>query len=213
MEFWLSEQLTDALIRLGAAWCLVGLWLLTVAYVFWDARRRRLPDGQVARWLLVAALPFVGLILYLMVRRGRAERPDRVTRVRGQMHGVEEPQRDGRTLSTVPAGFWKSSGSAPAGAPFTLDVLEGPYAGAQFRLARLPARVGRTGDCQIKLNDDLAVSRRHAELYREAGEVRLRDLGSTHGTFLNGYRIDDQPLLDGDTIQIGHSVFIVNERS
>ncbi|HSM59113.1 MAG TPA: FHA domain-containing protein [Candidatus Sulfomarinibacteraceae bacterium] len=206
----MSEQLTDALIRLGAAWCLVGLWLLTVAYVFWDARRRRLSDRQVARWMLVAALPFVGFLYYLVARRRqRAGRSDRVTLVRRS----DEPPREGRTLSTVPAAFWKTSGGDSADIPLTLDVLEGPHAGAQFRLARFPARVGRTGDCQINLKEDLAVSRQHAELYRESGEVRLRDLGSTHGTFLNGYRVDDQPLLDGDTIQIGHTVFIVNERS
>lgn len=206
----MSEQLTDALIRLGAAWCLVGLWLLTVAYVFWDARRRRLPDRQVARWMLIAALPFVGFLYYLVARRRqRAERSDRVTLVRR----AEESQREGRTLSTVPAAFWKTPGGASAESPLTLDVLEGPHAGAQFRLSRFPARVGRTGDCQVTLKEDLAVSRQHAELYRESGEVRLRDLGSTHGTFLNGYRVDDQPLLDGDTIQIGHTVFIVNERS
>lgn len=204
----MSEQLVDALLPLALVWCLVGLWLLTVAYVFWDARQRRWPDREVARWMLIAAIPFVGFLLYLRARRDRRQGADRVTLVRG----YEEVEREGDTMGTIPAEFWRSPDAPPSPYALTLVALEGPYAGSQFEVDQFPARVGRTAQCRICLQEDLAVSRRHAELYQVGDELRLRDMDSTHGTFLNGERIKDQPLIDGDTLQIGNSIFVINER-
>lgn len=52
---------------------------------------------------------------------------------------------------------------------------------------------------------DPTVSRRHAEIVRSADGWRLRDLGSSNGTELNGIRlIGDRALREGDTISLGH---------
>lgn len=61
--------------------------------------------------------------------------------------------------------------------------------------------IGRSGD-GIVLGSPL-VSRRHAELVREGEQHRIRDLGSTNGTLVNGRRIRERVLVSGDVIRIG----------
>ena len=50
---------------------------------------------------------------------------------------------------------------------------------------------------------DPAISRRHAEIRWESGRHVLRDLGSTHGTFVNGRLCHERLLEHGDHIQLG----------
>jgi hypothetical protein len=83
-----------------------------------------------------------------------------------------------------------------------LVVKRGPNAGSKFVLESDLTRVGRHPDSDIFL-DDITVSRRHAEFIRQAGEYRVRDVGSLNGTYLNRERIDDAPLFSGDEVQIG----------
>ena len=63
--------------------------------------------------------------------------------------------------------------------------------------------LGRETGCDIQLLD-LKLSRRHARLDVSAQGVRLCDLGSRNGTFLNGRQITEAWLSHGDTFQIGH---------
>jgi pSer/pThr/pTyr-binding forkhead associated (FHA) protein len=63
------------------------------------------------------------------------------------------------------------------------------------------------------------VSRRHAEIYAEAGAWRVRDLGSTNGVFMkrvgeSGYspRLQEPgDLKDGDEIAFGNVVFVFRQ--
>lgn len=54
-------------------------------------------------------------------------------------------------------------------------------------------RIGRDPACDLVL-DHPSVSRRHAELYFDAGQWRLRDLGSKNGSFADGAPVADHPL-------------------
>src|SRR5262245_48559023 len=47
------------------------------------------------------------------------------------------------------------------------------------------------------------ISRSHAELIRVGADYLLRDLGSTNGSFVNGARVAEQMLNDGDTLRFG----------
>ena len=79
----------------------------------------------------------------------------------------------------------------------------GGRAGESFRPAGERTRIGRSPDCEIFL-DDVTVSRRHAVISNESGdEIRIEDLGSLNGTFLNRKRIENGILTDGDELQIG----------
>ena len=71
--------------------------------------------------------------------------------------------------------------------------------------------LGRHRTCGRVFADD-TVSRRHAELRRQAIGWTLRDLGSTNGTWLNGARISgDVRVVDGDEIRLGAMPLIVRE--
>ena len=64
--------------------------------------------------------------------------------------------------------------------------------------------VGRSRTCGLALPGADA-SRRHAEILGTGKGFRLRDLGSTNGTFVNGERVEEVELRPGDRIQIGGS--------
>jgi hypothetical protein len=78
------------------------------------------------------------------------------------------------------------------------------YAGVRHEVEHPVLTVGRGRDCDITI-DDPSVSRRHAELRREAAGYTIVDLGSTNGTQLNGAKIDQAALADGDRITVGQT--------
>lgn len=69
------------------------------------------------------------------------------------------------------------------------------------RLQEGATRMGRAEDNEVVLSD-VGVSRRHAQVYVSRGEVTVEDLGSGNGTYYNGYRIQSQPVADGDEIVV-----------
>lgn len=74
------------------------------------------------------------------------------------------------------------------------------------------AEIGRMSSCDVAIGHASAVSRRHAQIEIRDGGYRLKDLGSTNGTYLNGERIESARWLSsGDRIQVGpvHLKFIV----
>jgi two-component system cell cycle response regulator len=52
------------------------------------------------------------------------------------------------------------------------------------------------------------VSRRHARVVQAGGEVRIEDLDSANGTFVNGQSIRSAALHDGDKIQMGSTTIL-----
>ena len=84
----------------------------------------------------------------------------------------------------------------------SLVVRNGPQAGVALPLSGSITRLGRHQDSDISL-DDITVSRRHAEVVRTADGYRVRDVGSLNGTYVNGQRIDEAALEQGDELQVG----------
>jgi hypothetical protein len=74
--------------------------------------------------------------------------------------------------------------------------------GERFELSAEPVVIGRLSACDISIADP-NVSRRHAEIQPRGENWVLVDLGSTNGTRVNGVRVDEHVLLDGDEITIG----------
>src|SRR5260370_40328418 len=72
-------------------------------------------------------------------------------------------------------------------------------------------RAGRLATLEIVL-DDSSVSRRHAEVRATDKGWRVRDLGSTNGTFLNGTRLNpgEWPVRPHDIIRFGNVTVVVD---
>jgi len=107
----------------------------------------------------------------------------------------------------------------------TIQGMGDPTMEVIFR-GRTICTVGRAEDCEVRLPNDmlhLDVSRHHCLLDIDPPEVRVRDLGSKNGTFVNGTKIGQrakhQPpeeadvlqmpewrVQGGDEIKVGHTV-------
>ena len=86
--------------------------------------------------------------------------------------------------------------------PAVLVVTQGPAAGSRFELSEARVTVGRHPESDIFL-DDITVSRRHAEVYRDGLVQHVKDMGSLNGTYLNSRRVEDAGLKNGDELQVG----------
>jgi pSer/pThr/pTyr-binding forkhead associated (FHA) protein len=77
-----------------------------------------------------------------------------------------------------------------------------------FSLPRTITVVGRREDCDLRI--PLAeVSRKHCRLINENDALRIEDLGSSNGTFVNGERAQEATLNAGDTVAVGPVTFVV----
>ena len=77
-----------------------------------------------------------------------------------------------------------------------------------FSLPRTITVVGRREDCDLRI--PLAeVSRKHCRIINENDTLRVEDLGSSNGTFVNGERAQEAAIGAGDTIAIGPVTFVV----
>jgi hypothetical protein len=72
--------------------------------------------------------------------------------------------------------------------------------------------LGRGTDCDLRLVDP-GVSRHHAEIRVEDGEVVLVDLGSTNGTFVNGQPVRRVALTDGTRVTLGRTTLVFRRDS
>jgi len=91
-----------------------------------------------------------------------------------------------------------------------LKVIAGPYKGRIFSFTQHDSfLIGRSRDAHLYLPDDRYFSRNHCLLEINPPRSFLRDLNSTNGTFLNGRRVTHEYLSDGDRIQCGETVLIV----
>jgi pSer/pThr/pTyr-binding forkhead associated (FHA) protein len=77
-----------------------------------------------------------------------------------------------------------------------------------FSVTRDITVIGRREDCDLRI-PLLDVSRKHCRLIKENSALRVEDLGSSNGTYLNGQRVQEAQVNPGDTVQLGPVVFIV----
>ncbi len=93
-------------------------------------------------------------------------------------------------------------GGGPDG-DLALKVLEGPMEGISFSLTKRKTSIGRSIDGDIVLQSP-DVSRNHAIIEYVDGVIRVIDLGSLNGTWVNGRQVHDWAMVrPGDIIQFG----------
>ncbi len=80
--------------------------------------------------------------------------------------------------------------------------IEGPMKGQILELSDHEINIGRHPSCQLKFPPDFnIVSRKHATITREGNRFKLTD-HSSNGTIVNGRRIKETYLKDGDVLTI-----------
>jgi serine/threonine-protein kinase len=91
-----------------------------------------------------------------------------------------------------------------------LKVIAGPHLGREFIFDQPDTfLIGRTEQAHLCLPHDRFFSRNHCLLEIAPPRVFLRDLGSTNGTFVNGKAVQSTHLRNGDRIQGGETVLLV----
>lgn len=89
----------------------------------------------------------------------------------------------------------------------TFLVLEGVDKGRVYKDLPIPVTIGREEGNGLRLNDE-RVSRFHAKVQVEDGDIILTDLDSTNGTRVNGSAIQIRRLRAGDQVSIGRSMLL-----
>jgi pSer/pThr/pTyr-binding forkhead associated (FHA) protein len=127
---------------------------------------------------------------------------DRLLRYAGALPPPPAPPPDGTRRLGSPR--------PPSPAVVIEEWLEGGTAGRVFVRGGPSVSIGRSG-CAVSLGDDPRLSQSHAELHVDvAGNVRLKDLGSSNGTYVKLPPRAERELQDGDCVRIGREVLRVS---
>ena len=91
-----------------------------------------------------------------------------------------------------------------------LLVVRGAQAGHRFSVIGGGSRLGRSGSCEIPIDDPM-LSRQHCLFDYAHGELRLTDLASTNGTFVNGEELAAKSVVlrKYDLITLGGSTDLI----
>lgn len=88
----------------------------------------------------------------------------------------------------------------------TSELLTG-----SFELRNSPMKIGRGMDCDIQLKHK-SVSRHHCIVTERDGRLRIEDLGSTYGTYLNSTQVSDAYADYGDKVRIGRIAIVYEQK-
>lgn len=83
-----------------------------------------------------------------------------------------------------------------------LVCLDSIFPLPEIGLSSFPTVIGRGGNATIRI-EDRWLSRQHCEIDQVDGRLVVRDLGSKHGTYVNGYPVTETALNPGDKLHIG----------
>ena len=118
------------------------------------------------------------------------------------------PLVDGAALTLLPVRrpVDGAPGAPREGTPLALAVAHGPDAGHRVPLTAGRLTLGRSAEADVRL-DDPRLSRVHAAVETGPDGIRIADLGSTNGTWLNERRVDREAvgLTGGATVAVGDS--------
>jgi phosphoserine phosphatase RsbU/P len=95
-----------------------------------------------------------------------------------------------------------SEGTSAAAAPASLIVVDPNGHRTRVEIQPIPFKIGRQADSHLILRDSRA-SRNHAQIVLVDGEYAVEDLGSRHGVYVNGERVERRQLRNSDRIEFG----------
>lgn len=89
--------------------------------------------------------------------------------------------------------------------PFQVKVLKGPHAGQSFSFVAEKITIGRGSENDIKLADDLKVSRQHLEIKQSEGQFFVLNLSEKNYLLVDGEKIDSGPVPNKSILCVGES--------
>jgi pSer/pThr/pTyr-binding forkhead associated (FHA) protein len=96
---------------------------------------------------------------------------------------------------------------------WVLEITDDPADRVSFRMPVGAVKtIGRSAGAEF-IVDSALVSRLHCQLSSIGDTLRVKDLESTNGTFVNGRRIASAELRDGDCLRVGRVELRVSRRT
>jgi len=123
-------------------------------------------------------------------------------------------KQDTQAFSDQTVEWQTSAGYSPADIDgFYFTVIAGADFGCAFLLAKTETVLGRSDEADIQINDE-KVSRKHLKISlvksdtpnNEQTRAVVTDLNSTNGVLVNGVRVDQQELRNGDKLRVGDTI-------
>lgn len=96
------------------------------------------------------------------------------------------------------------------GTEWRIIAVGGPANGTEYPMTEQGITLGRSDECEIALASQ-NVSRKHARFFIYQQIPYVQDMGSRNGVFVNGVRIQNQALTNGDTVTMGEFTFRVSD--
>jgi len=75
---------------------------------------------------------------------------------------------------------------------------------ASYTVNSLPLTIGRSKSADIRIKDDISISRRHATIFLKDGDIIIMDRNSSNGVVCNGKRAKIKKLENGDSVTLGN---------
>jgi diguanylate cyclase (GGDEF)-like protein len=94
----------------------------------------------------------------------------------------------------------------PVAKEAALVVIYGGDLGRKYPLEKSSVVIGRSSKADIQIDQE-SISRNHAKLQHDGKVIRISDMGSTNGTYVNDEQIKESVLRNGDFIKIGRTIF------
>ncbi|MFH0799255.1 MAG: GGDEF domain-containing protein [Pseudomonadota bacterium] len=107
----------------------------------------------------------------------------------------EEEVFDGTVITSI------EKLSVPRDEKAFILFISGPLIGKMYLLEQAETLIGRADDVDISISDS-RISRHHLRIKLVKGDAIIEDMGSTNGTFVNGERVQQRVLKNGDKIHI-----------
>jgi len=163
-------------------------------------RRLLTPDGFNSPGEIVVELASA----MLLARTAGRSRPAPATAQAPSAPGLETQQMSAATMAAASESV-EGEEAVVSGGPYTAFFVWTDRRHGRFFVVQDGETlvIGRDADSADVVVRDPAVSRKHLEVSREGGVVRVKDLGSTNGTFVNGQRVTEATLKPTDILRIG----------
>lgn len=92
-----------------------------------------------------------------------------------------------------------------------LEAVTGPITGRRIEVREgTILRIGRTTRSDYAIGEDSYLSSLHFAVECDGMQARVRDMGSSNGTFVNGSRVNEQMVKEGDSLAAGESTFTIH---